>query len=251
MSYDGTDFCGWQVQSKGRTVQGVLEQALFTMHKYPVKVTAAGRTDTGVHAAGQVVNFFTDLDSINGRRFCDALNYYLPPDVRVLKSEQVGDDFNARFSALRRTYCYFLYSGNVTLPYIDRYAVRYRNDLDIRLLNRYASILIGEHDFTTFAGAGDKSRSKRRIVYSSCFYMKGDLLVYKIQADSFLYRMVRSIVGTMLDLGRIEKTEEEFAGVVRAMDRSCAGPTAPARGLFLDKVFYGEKDTYSEIMESR
>lgn len=251
MSYDGTDFCGWQAQLKERTVQGVLETALFTMHKHIVKVTAAGRTDAGVHATGQVVNFFSDLHSIAGWQFRDALNYYLPPDVRVLASCIEKDDFHARFSAQKRTYCYFLYFGDVHLPVIDRYAVRYRKKPDIRLLNRYASVLIGEHDFTTFAGAGDKSKSKKRIVYSSCFYMQGGFLVYKIQADSFLYRMVRSIVGTMLDFERMGKTGEEFAPVVQARDRSCAGPTAPARGLFLDKVFYGEEDTYSKILESR
>jgi tRNA pseudouridine38-40 synthase len=251
LSYDGTGFCGWQKQAEERTVQGILEKALFTMHKHPVTVTAAGRTDTGVHATGQVVNFFTDLHSIAGQQFRDALNYYLPPDVRVLKSVISEDNFHARFSARKRTYCYYLYFGDVSLPHKDRHAVRFRNRPDIRLLNRCASVLIGEHDFTTFAGAGDKSKSKKRIVYSSCFYIQGEMLVYKIQADSFLYRMVRSIVGTLLEIDRTGKTEKEFALAVKAMDRSCAGPTAPARGLFLDKVIYGKEDTYSTILESR
>ena len=240
ISYDGTDFYGWQIQSDERTVQGELQKALKKMHRKQVIVTAAGRTDTGVHATGQVANFFSDIDSIPDWQFRDALNYYLPRDVRVLKSKLEKDDYNARFSAKARIYCYFLYFGPVNLPYVDRYAVRCRKKPEITLLNRYASLLIGEHDFTTFAGAGDMSKSKKRIVYSSCFYIQGDFLVYKIIADSFLYRMVRSVLGTLLEFEKCKKTCEEFIGIVGAMDRSCAGPTAPARGLFLDKVIYSD-----------
>jgi len=240
LSYDGTDFSGWQIQSKGRTVQGVLEAALLAMHKHPVKTTAAGRTDAGVHAKGQVLNFFSDLRTIGDEKYRDALNYYLPHDVRVLRSCSVADDFSARFSARKRVYKYFLYFGSVDLPCIHRYAVRYRKKPDIMLLNSYASILIGEHDFTTFAASGEMSKSKKRIVYSSCFYMRGEFLIYQICADSFLYKMVRSIVGTLIEAEREQKTATEFCSILNAENRSYAGTTAPARGLFLDKVEYDE-----------
>ncbi|MBN2441682.1 MAG: tRNA pseudouridine(38-40) synthase TruA [Spirochaetales bacterium] len=242
ISYDGTDFCGWQTQADQRTVQGELQNALFTMHKHPVTITGAGRTDTGVHANGQVANFFTDIDSIPDRQFRDAINYYLPQDVRVLESSLADDDFSARFSARKRMYRYFHYFSEVNLPHMNKYAVRLREKPDIRLLNEYASYLIGEHDFAAFAAAGDQSNSKTRIVYSSCFYMHNDFLVYKIMADSFLYRMVRSIVGTLLECEKKRKSGDEFAFILYSGDRKAVGCTAPARGLFLEKVLYDGND---------
>jgi len=238
ISYDGTGFSGWQVQADQRTVQGEIEKALAKMHKHPVSLTGAGRTDAGVHATGQVGNFFTDLNSIDHQQFRDAINYYLPQDVRVLESSIVNKQFSARFSARMRIYRYFFYFGPVNLPHLNRYAVRRREKPDIKLLNQYTSVLIGDHDFTTFAAAGDMSSSKKRIVYSASFYPRGNFLVFMIKADSFLYKMVRSLVGTFLDCVKKGIPREEFAGIVLARDRSKAGCTAPARGLFLDKVIY-------------
>ena len=243
LAYDGTDFAGWQIQEESRTVQGVLEEVLSTMHKHPVPVTAAGRTDAGVHATGQVVNFYTELKSIKAVKFRDAINYYLPDDVKVLESYKVDDDFHARFSARVRIYRYYYYFGEVYFPHYHRFAVLRRRRPNLQKINRMASVLIGEHDFTTFAGSADKSRSKKRIIYSSCFYPSGDFLVYKIAADSFLYRMVRSIAGTILDLNEKGWCEEKLKEILLAKKRSLAGTTAPARGLFLDKVLYdGEEN---------
>ena len=241
LAYDGTDFCGWQIQKEQRTVQGELTRALEQMHKHPVTVTAAGRTDTGVHARGQVVNFLTDLDSIPGSRFRDAVNFYLPADISVLASREAPPEFNARFSARRRVYRYYTVISPVHLPHVCRYAARRRSYPDLRRLNRMAALLRGEQNFATFAAAGDSSRSKYRNVYSAQFYMEGRQLVFKIAADAFLYRMVRSLVGTILELHDNGRDRREFQSILEAGERKQAGTTAPARGLFLEKVYYGDE----------
>jgi tRNA pseudouridine38-40 synthase len=243
LAYDGTDFAGWQKQREGRTVQSVLEVGLERMHGHAVRVVAAGRTDAGVHARGQVANFFSDIDSIPGRRFRDAINSYIPRDVRVISSTVADERFHARYHALARTYTYNIYCGSVPFPHSGRYSLHVRRHLDLETLNRFVSIVSGEHDFSTFAGSRDINDSKVRIVYSSSFYPAGDFLVYRISADSFLYRMVRSIVGTILDHIANGKNEAEFGEALSSRSRKNAGPTAPAKGLFLDRVSYaGDRD---------
>ena len=240
LGYDGTDFCGWQIQRQERTVQGVLEEALLTIHGHPVRTQAAGRTDTGVHATGQVVTFTTSNTTIGDSQFREALNFYLPHDVKVFQSCRVPEGFSARFSARARVYRYFLYSGPVNVPHYSRYAVRVQRTPNLARLNRYASFLTGEKDFTTFSASGDMSKSKVRIIRAASFYIQGDHIVFMIAADSFLYRMVRSIVGTILYCDENEMEPRAFQDIILARKRMRAGPTAPARGLFLDKVVYDE-----------
>jgi tRNA pseudouridine38-40 synthase len=239
LAYDGTDFLGWQKQAAGRTVQGVLEAGLARMHGHQVKTAAAGRTDTGVHARGQVVSFFSDIDSIPGGRFRDAINSYIPKDVRVISSSIEAGSFHARHHAIARVYTYHIFCGSAPFPHISRYSLHVRKHLDLATLNRFASLISGEHDFATFAGSRDVNDSKVRIVYTSVFFPIGDRIVYRIAADSFLYRMVRSIVGTILEHMASGKSEREFAKTIDAKSRDAAGPTAIAKGLFLDKVIYG------------
>jgi tRNA pseudouridine38-40 synthase len=245
LCYDGTNFLGWQIQKEGRTVQGVVEDACERIHKHPVHVIAAGRTDSGVHATGQVINFNSDIDSIEGPRFRDAVNSVLPPDVKIIRSRVVEDNFHARYSARARIYRYFLYFSPVVLPHYHRYAVRKRKRPNLNQINKMASFLIGEHDFTSFAAAADSNKSKKRIVFSSCFYPQGDFLVYKIAADSFLYRMVRNIVGTILECEENAMPVEIIQEILHAKQRGRAGQTIAARGLFLDKVLYdGKNENY-------
>jgi len=242
VAYDGTDFLGWQLQKKGRTVQGVMQDGLERMHGHPVHVLAAGRTDSGVHATGQVVNFHTDLDSISPQRFREAVNSFLPRDVRILASEEVGPGFHARRSARQRVYRYYIANGPVLLPHLRNYRHWVRRRLDTRRLNEMASVLVGEHDFSCFSAEGDANVSKVRQVMVSSFHVEGDTLIYTIAATSFLWKMVRTVIGTFLMLEEQGLGAPELRRIIDSGVRSNAGATAPARGLFLERVLYEEVD---------
>jgi tRNA pseudouridine38-40 synthase len=241
LAYDGTEFYGWQVQSRGRTVQAVVEAALGRMHETPVRVAAAGRTDSGVHATGQVISFESGLSSIAPERFPEALNSYLPSDVRAMDAEAVPDRFDARRSACLRVYRYYVSSSAVLAPHLRRYCLWRRRRARLADLNALAAPILGTHDFSTFSSADDANETKVRTAVSSCFHVQGDMLVYTIAADRFLRRMVRSIVGTLLDMESRDAAPSELAAALDARDRSLAGPTAPARGLFLEKVIYNDE----------
>ena len=238
LAYDGTDFEGWQVQSRGRTVQGVLEEGLERMHGHPVRVLAAGRTDSGVHATGQVASFRTDIASIPGYRFRDAVNAYLPKDVRVVSSDAVAWEFHARRSARQRVYRYYTVCGPVLLPHLRAYRHWMRRSPDLARLNEMAAVLVGEHDFTCFSAEGDANHSKVRRVDVSVFHREGDTLVYTIAATSFLWKMVRTIMGTLFLLEEQGMGARELRLIMEAGSRANAGATAPAKGLFLERVVY-------------
>lgn len=246
IAYDGTDFVGWQIQKNGRSVQGCLQDALASIHGHPVDLNGAGRTDSGVHADGQVANFHTDIDSIPAGRFTNALNGILPRDVRVVRSEEVCDEFHARYDAVRRTYRYYLIHASVISPSLARYTCRVTIAPDIARLNRMASVLVGEHDFTTFSGPiesnwiYDSPPSRVRTIHSAAFYPEGARIVFEISANGFLWRMVRSIVGTLLEMSGRGDDRDAFEAILDARDRSLAGTTAPAWGLFLHRVEYGQ-----------
>jgi len=239
LAYDGTDFCGFQSQAQERTIQNVLEDSLAQLHKHSVRITAASRTDSGAHATGQVVNFFSDHKSIPPSKFKDALNASLPPDIRVINSQCVADSFHARFHAQQRLYYYYLYISPVGLPHYRKYSWRIIKKLNIENLNAMASVLTGTHNFSSFACARDPNKSKERDVYSCCFLARGDFLVFKIAANSFLWKMVRNIIGTILEFELKGKGKEDFTEVLKAKDRKAGGQTAPAHGLFLERIKYG------------
>jgi tRNA pseudouridine38-40 synthase len=251
VAYDGTDFAGWQIQNapripaphthQPRTVQGVFEQALARMHGHRVPVTAAGRTDAGVHAVGQVASFRTAIDSLTPAVLPRALNSYLPDDVRVVDAQEADAGFDARRSALLRMYRYQLLPGR-QLPHLRRYTLWVRRPLRLEMLNRMASATVGEHDFTTFAAAGAVGSSFRRVVQAS-FFADGPLIVFRIAAQSFLWKMVRSLVGTMLALeaecgADAAAPQARMAELIRDPSRERVGQTAPAWGLFLERVCY-------------
>ena len=241
LAYDGTDFSGWQVQKQQRTVCGVLAAALERMHRHPIRVTAAGRTDAGVHATGQVANFYSDLDSIAENRFAPAINSYLPPDVRVVSSHEADGSFHARKSALSRTYRYNVYCTEYGDPHLRRICYQMKTTPDIEYLNQAAASLIGEHDFSSFSAAGDSSKSKRRRIIRAQFRQEDPFLVFVITANAFLWKMVRIILGTLLELETKDTAVETLAEILQNGDRSRIGPTAPARGLFLTEVGYGDE----------
>jgi len=238
LAYDGTDFLGWQTQKTGRTVQSVVEDALAKMHKHSVRTNAAGRTDSGVHAAGQVFNFHTDIDSMSPEKFTPALNSLLPFDVRALDSAEASEDFHARFRARFREYRYYLYPHPIVPPNYRRYCHWFSFRPDLRLLNDMAAAVVGTRDFTSFSALGDPNPSKVRNIASAQFFPEGPFIVFRIVGSSFLWRMVRNLVGTFLQLSSEGAPPERFREILEAEDRNRACETAPAQGLFLHRVVY-------------
>jgi len=253
LAYDGTDFNGWQrqklpagaaaAQGKApgagrRTVQECIEAALARMHKHPVVLTGAGRTDAGVHAAGQVAGFRTDIKSIEPRRFVPALNGLLPRDIRVLEAGEAIPDFHARFDAKARTYRYHFVCGRQALPHENRYALQLWRRPRIDLLNAYCRLILGERDCSVFASAGDLAQSRSRHISQAVFLAEGGGLVFEISANAFLWKMVRSVAGTFLHYEERGTPPEVLREIIAGGDRGLAGPTLPPQGLFLWKVAY-------------
>ena len=240
VAYDGTGFCGWQIQKTGRTVQEELQKVLAVLHKHPVAVTGSGRTDAGVHALGQVAHFDTDLHTMPPDKFVPAMNSLLPADIRVRDACEVEQAFHARYGALRREYRYHMTLLSDNDPFSRPYSYPLSRMPDIRSLNGYAAAVLGTHDFTAFSAAGDSSESKVRTIYTSSFGISGRELIYTICGNAFLWKMVRSLVGTMLDLEREGSPAEKMTAVLESGDRGKVGTTAPARGLFLCRVRYAD-----------
>ena len=247
LAYDGTDFFGWQRQerreknyslNKKRTVQGIIETALEKLHKAPVVLTGSGRTDTGVHAAAQVANFYSSLQNMQAHRFVPALNSLLPHDVRVLDSMETFEDFHSRFDASLRTYRYYFSMKREVFPWELRYAWRIRRQPDIKRLNDYARLFRGEMDCSAFAVPWDKSTSRFRYIFGARFFMEGSSLVFEITANAFLWKMVRSIAGTLMRYDEKGFSPDYLREVILSGNRALTGPTAPPQGLFLWKVDY-------------
>ena len=254
ISYDGTHFHGWQKQLQHgeesfRTVQGEIERALALLHKHPVELFGSGRTDAGVHACGQAAHFFTDIARIKPESFVPALNSALPKDVRIMEAVHVSDNLHARFSARSRTYRYFIHCGKTAFAHQLPYCWHIRREPDIDVLNRMASVLSGELDCTAFSAAGDQSKSKSRSIYTAHFFTDQEFLVFEISANAFLWRMVRSITGTLLHYEQQNGTKEDFEAVLRSKDRRNAGETAPPQGLFLWSVEYPKQLLMANISD--
>jgi len=243
IAYDGTDFCGWQKQQdkRDRTVQAVIEDALGEMHGHEVTLTGSGRTDSGVHAAGQVANFITSIKTIKPGRFVPALNGFLSSDVRILKSCEVSSDFHASFDARMRTYRYYFIYGRHVMPHESRYALQLWSNPPVNLLNDYCRLLPGERDCSVFAAAGDSSLSKYRHISNAVFYLEGNRLVFEISANAFLRKMIRSIAGTFIHHAEIGSPAGLMKEIIASCDRSLAGPTLPPQGLFLWNVNYSRQ----------
>jgi tRNA pseudouridine38-40 synthase len=253
IAYDGTDFFGWQRQdNRGkrpngkRTVQCVIEEALQKIHKGPVILTGSGRTDSGVHAAAQAANFYTSIQSMEAGRFVPALNSLLPHDVRVLDACEVSLDFHARFDARLRSYRYFFITRRNAMPWELRYAWHLRRRPDLNHLNEYCRLFRGEMDFTAFAVPGDKSKSRSRFIKGASFFveapsgqeMEGEKLVFEITANAFLWKMVRSIAGTLIRFEEKGLSVDYLQEVIEGRRRSLTGPTSPPEGLFLWKIVF-------------
>lgn len=236
VAYDGTDFEGFQRQPSRRTVQGVLEDALERVTGRRVTILAAGRTDTGVHAEGQVIAFDVDWGHGLGP-LQDALNAVLPPDVVIRAVEPAPPDFHPRYDALSRRYRYAVYNHPVRSPLARRYSLHVARPLDLAAMQAAAALVVGTHDFAAF-GRPPKGTNTVRHVFTADWRAEWPWLYFDIEADAFLYRMVRTLVGTMLRVGLGRLSVEEFRKILLSRNPRLAGPAVPARGLCLVEVKY-------------
>jgi tRNA pseudouridine38-40 synthase len=235
IEYDGTDFCGWQFQPKERTVQGEFEKALKKMAKDDINVTAAGRTDSGVHASGQVVNFKIDRDW-TADIVRKGLNSLLPPDVLIRSCTIVGDSFNSRFDARSRVYRYQIYNARSALK--QRYCWCTELAIDFEVISQLASNLTGNHDFGSFCVLKSHKESNLCTLTKSFWTKRGKEYTFHVEANRFLHGMVRSLVGTMVKVANGQLTKRDFAELMRNAERSARVLTAPPQGLSLVKVKY-------------
>jgi tRNA pseudouridine38-40 synthase len=235
LQYDGTDFNGWQIQPDERTVQGELTRVLSRIMKTDVRVTGAGRTDTGVHAVGQVANFRADT-AMKPDEVIRAANSLLPPDVMVSAAEEAGPDFDARRNATARTYLYKL--GFTWDVFNRRYVHVVGSDIDVDRMAAAAETLVGEHDFAAFGNASeDFPTTVRQVTDFTVNRVAGGINLH-VRANSFLYRMARNMVGALIAVGRGAMTVNDVKRVLDEKDRTELGPPAPPQGLYLERVDY-------------
>jgi len=237
VEYDGTNFCGLQFQSDVRTVAGELERVLSALFAEPVKISAAGRTDAGVHAAGQVISFRTERTFPEGR-LALALNGNLPRDLSVREAAVVHDGFSARFDAEARTYEYRILNRSMPSALERRFAHHVHRPLDVALARRAAAGLIGEHDFRAFCAIVPERGSTVRQIHALEVARAGDRVVVRISGTGFLHRMVRIAVGTLIEIATGRRDPDDIPGILASKDRKRAGYTAPAAGLSLAGVRY-------------
>ncbi|HUA15304.1 MAG TPA: tRNA pseudouridine(38-40) synthase TruA [Verrucomicrobiae bacterium] len=243
LSYDGAEFSGWQVQPDAPTVQGTLASAIGRITGEKVLPQGSGRTDAGVHALAQVMTFVTS-SSVPTENFQKALNGILPASVRILEVAEAPPEFHARHSARAKSYRYRICRASICPPFLARYVWHYPYPLDEAAMARAAALVLGEHDFTSFA-AVDPERSREegpisnvRTIFSSSWERAAVELVYTVRGSGFLHHMVRNLVGTFLLVGKGTVPVEEIPRILEARSRSAAGPTAPAAGLYLVNVEY-------------
>ncbi len=238
IAYDGSEYAGFQRQRVGlNTIQGTLEARIAKLTGENVTITGAGRTDAGVHARGQVVNFFTE-STLSSSAFLKALNALLPDDIVILETAEVEADFHARYRAKAKTYSYTVYNHQIRPVFERPFVYWYRYPLDWQEMVQAAQVIVGTHDFKSFQASGSAVKTTERTVHSCDITQSGPMIRMTINADGFLYHMVRNIMGTLLLVGTKRVTLAEFQAVIAAKDRKAAGPTAPACGLCLDEVFY-------------
>ncbi|WP_347343240.1 tRNA pseudouridine(38-40) synthase TruA [Peribacillus frigoritolerans] len=238
IAYDGTDFAGYQVQPEKRTIQSEFEAVLAQMHKGTIiKVTASGRTDSGVHAKGQVLHFESPL-TFPTENWVKAFSALLPTDIIALEVDIVPDDFHARFHTTGKEYRYIVARSKLRDPFKRNYAYHYPYPLNVEAMREAISYLIGTHDFTSFCSAKTEVVDKVRTIKEMDFEESDDFLVFRFVGEGFLYNMVRILVGTLLDVGSGKMSPHDMSGILDKKDRSFAGKTAPAQGLYLWKVFY-------------
>lgn len=237
IAYDGTNYHGWQTQLNGPTIQETIERAISITMKQKINLTGSGRTDSGVHAFGQVANFTADTN-IPQEKIKIALNANLPNDIRILESNDVCLEFNSRFDAHDKTYMYQIYNDRVGSPFYSRYSCFVPANLDFNKMEEAVKCLIGTHDFKGFMAAGSDVKTTVRTVYDASLITEGKIIKFYITGNGFLYNMVRIIAGTLIDVGKGVKNVECIKKAINEKDRTLLGQTAAPQGLFLMNVNY-------------
>jgi tRNA pseudouridine38-40 synthase len=248
IEYDGTNYHGWQSQKSGGTIQDIICAALSGITGEQVKLIGASRTDAGVHALGQVAAFGT-ASRLTAEVLMRALNAKLPIDMRILTAEETESAFHPRYDASKKSYFYLLSSDKRLSAFLYRYVWYVKAEVDFASMKEAASAVLGEHDFSSFRGSGCGAKNPVRTVLATDITrldemsfmtasIQGDFIKIKIEANAFLRHMVRNIVGTLVEVGRGKISSAEFRQILESCDRKTAGPTAPAQGLFLDKITY-------------
>jgi tRNA pseudouridine38-40 synthase len=250
LSYDGADFAGWQVQPGRATVQGTLASAIGRLSGENVLPQGSGRTDAGVHALAQVASFAT-ASAIPPENWVKAFNDILPASIRVLEVTEAAPEFHARKSARGKTYRYRMHRGTICPPFLARYVWHYPYPLEEAAMAAAAGMVVGEHDFTSFAAvdpervermardqSGERAVSNVRTIFSSSWTREGEELIYTVRGSGFLHHMVRNLIGTFLLVGKGTLSPDDVRRILEARERTAAGPTAPASGLYLAAVEY-------------
>jgi len=237
VQYDGTFFNGWQIQPEGRTVQEEIEKAVRILTKKDTRITASGRTDTGVHAIGQVVHFDADL-SMPLKRLCISLNGILPGDVSIKNAYIVPDNFHSRFSAVKREYLYLIYRYPLRTPFMRYRAMWINHPIDIEYIREASSFLVGEKDFCSFCKKISSENGTVRRIESIDVAESDDVIRIRLCANAFLHNMIRIIVGTIVQMYRENRAPDFINEILEKRDRTYSGFTAPPYGLYLDRISY-------------
>jgi tRNA pseudouridine38-40 synthase len=235
IEYDGTKYAGWQIQKNATSIQGVLEEKFSLILGEKIKVTASGRTDAGVHAKAQIANFKT-ISILSVHKVLKAINALLPKDIAVKKIKEVALDFNSRFAAKAKIYRYYIYNSTIRSAFWYKYAWQVPYKLDFSLMERELKVIIGRHNFKSFSASSKKERQMTRRIWGVSLKRKAPLIFIDIEGESFLYNMIRNIVGTLIEIGRGKLPPGSMKEILKARDRKKAGPCAPPRGLFLIRV---------------
>lgn len=237
VAYEGTNYCGWQIQPNGITIEQVLNENLSSLLGEEITVTGASRTDAGVHSLGNVAVFETHT-KMPAEKISFALNQRLPEDIVVQESCQVPEDFHPRFSKSRKTYEYRILNCRFRQPLERRTSYFYHYPLDVSAMQKAAAYLVGEHDFTSFASVHAQTNTYVRTIYALDVVREGDMIRIRVQGNGFLYNMVRIIAGTLIQVGAGIKKPEDMESILAGKDRELAGPTAPAHGLTMIGLEY-------------
>ena len=249
ISYDGTGYCGWQRQENGISVQEKIEDALRELTGEDITLTAAGRTDAGVHALAQTAHFDTE-SGIPAEKFSYAINTALPDDIRIKESFRARDDFHARYDVTRKTYVYNIWNDSHASAILRNYSFHVPRDLDLDAMEEAAEALKGEHDYTAFCAAGAQTKNFVRTVYDIDINTRGRLISFEYTGNGFLYNMVRILTGTLVYVGLGKLAPSDMGRIIESKDRTRAGVTVPPEGLFLKDVYYSYSPRYSGMQTS-
>ncbi len=237
-AYKGTNYSGWQIQPGYISIQEIIEEKLSLIFNEKINITGSGRTDAGVHAFEQVANFITNNDKILLNGALKGLNSLLPNDISVLNIEEVDIEFNARKSAKKKTYVYKIYNEQIRNPFYENLYLHYKGFLNIEKMNEGAKLFIGTKDFASFCASQSESKTTTRTIYDAFFKQEGNIINFYITGNGFLMKMVRNIVGILLEVGSDRITIDKINGLLNNPDKKCKKITAPPQGLYLEKVYY-------------